>query len=255
MKIIIIEDETPAAKRLVSLLKKINPEIEILSVIDSVKGAVKWFRENDTPDLAFVDVQLADGTCFDIFEVTDPGCPIIFVTAYDEYTLKAFKLNSIDYLLKPVDSKELEQSIKKFKTLAQQAPHPTPVTELEKLLKDFKSISRKYKTRFLVKTGEAYNTILCSDISYFFIEDQLVHIITHEGKRHIIDNSLDDLEKALDPYMFSRINRQMIVSVSAIKSIHKWFNSRLRIELSPSFPDDVIVSREKVSDFKAWLDR
>jgi two-component system LytT family response regulator len=255
MKIVIIEDEAPAVKRLVSLLKKIDPEIEILSIIESVKGAVKWLRENKKPDLAFVDVQLSDGTCFDILEETDPGCPIIFVTAYDEYALKAFKLNSIDYLLKPVDSKELEQSLIKFKTLSQHALHSGSIIELEKLLKDFRSGIREYKTRFLVKIGEAYNTVLCADIAYFFIEDQLVHIITHEGKRHIIDNSLDDLEQLLDPHLFNRINRQMIISASAIKSIHRWFNSRLKVELLPAFSNDVIVSREKVTDFKTWLDR
>ncbi len=255
MKIVIIEDETPAAKRLVSLLKKINPEIDILSIIDSVKGAVKWFRANKKPDLAFFDIQLADGTCFDIFKETDPGCPIVFVTAYDEYALKAFKLNSIDYLLKPVDSNELEQSLEKYHNLNQQYIQSAPIQEIVTLLRDFRSNKKEYKSRFLVKIGDSLKAIPCTDIAYFYIEDQLVHLATHEGKRHIIDNSLDDLEQLLDPHLFNRINRQMIISARAIKSIHRWFNSRLKVELLPAFSEDVIVSREKVTDFKTWLDR
>ncbi|MGD9160949.1 MAG: LytTR family DNA-binding domain-containing protein [Desulfobacteraceae bacterium] len=255
MKIVILEDEAPAAKRLINQLNKIDPGTEIITVLESVDEAVKWFRKNEKPELAFLDVQLADGTCFDIFEETDPGCPIIFVTAYDEYALKAFKLNSIDYLLKPVDPEELEQSLKKFNDLRNQYQKSSSINELEALLKDFRSIRKEYKKRFLIKTGDSYHYVQCTDIAYFYIEDQLVHITTHTGKTHVIDNSLDDLEKDLDPGEFNRINRQMILSAGSIRSIHRWFNSRLKVELVPSFSKDVIVSREKVKDFKAWLDR
>lgn len=186
MKTIIIEDEYPAAKRLEEQLYNIDPAIEVLCVIESVDEAVKWFSENESPDLAFVDVQLADGTCFDIFKEIDPACPLIFVTAFDEYAIKAFKLNSIDYLLKPVDSKDLEQSLVKFNRLKGTDSPEASIPDFSVLLKDFRIISNKYKVRFLINIGESYHTVPCSDIAYIHIEDQLVRLTTSDRNTHII---------------------------------------------------------------------
>lgn len=252
MNILIIEDEPAAAKRLRKLLPAVDPAIEVMAAIDSVEDAIGWFQKNDPPDLAFVDVQLADGTCFEIFDAIDPGCPLIFVTAYDEYAIRAFKLNSIDYLLKPVDPKELKQAMEKFQRYGK--PTADPSSNLTALLAHLDAGNKAYKSRFLVKTRDAYYTVACGDLAYIFIENQLVYLVTRDGKHHPVDSSLDELEKVLDPSHFHRINRQMVVCADAVRSVSKWFNSRLILDLSPPHPGEVVVSREKVSGFKQWLD-
>ncbi len=252
MNILIIEDEPAAAKRLVKLLPAVDSSIEVTAVIDSVEDAIGWFQKNDPPDLAFADVQLADGTCFEIFDTIDPGCPLIFVTAYDEYAIRAFKLNSIDYLLKPVDPKELKQAIEKFHKYGKAATDTA--SNLTALLEHLDAGKKAYKSRFLVKTRDAYYIVSCGDLSYIFIADQLVYLVTRDGKHHLVDSSLDELEKVLDPAQFYRINRQMMVRADAVRSVSKWFNSRLILELSPPHSGDVVVSREKVGGFKQWLD-
>jgi DNA-binding LytR/AlgR family response regulator len=252
MNILIIEDEPAAARRLAKLLPAVDPAIKVTAAIDSVEDAIEWFRENDPPDLGFVDVELADGTCFEIFDHIDPGCPLIFVTAYDEYAIRAFKLNSIDYLLKPVDPKELKQAMEKFQRHGKPAEGTS--SNLTALLEHLDAGKKAYKSRFLVKTRDAYYTVSCGDLSYILIEDQLVYLVTRDGKHHPVDSSLDELEKVLDPTQFHRINRQMMVHADAVRSVSKWFNSRLILELSPAHSEEVVVSREKVSGFKKWLD-
>ncbi|MCP4023428.1 MAG: response regulator transcription factor [Desulfobacteraceae bacterium] len=255
MNIVIIEDEYAAVQRMKKLLTAMDPSTKILAVLEGVDDAVCWFKENDAPDLAFVDVQLADGICFEIFDAIEPECPLIFVTAYDQYAIQAFKVNSIDYLLKPVDSNELEQSIRKYHRVSQKGAMKNPGPELNALMNHLAAMKQEYKSRFLVKSGEAFHSISCLDLAYFFIEDQLVRLKTCKGKTYILDQSLDELEKALDPKQFHRINRQMVVHFSAIQSVHKWFNNRLKLSLSPAHKHDVIVSRKKVKLFKKWLDR
>lgn len=252
MNILIIEDEPAAAKRLVKLLPAVDSAIEVTAVIDSVEDAIGWFQQNDPPDLAFVDVQLSDGTSFEIFDSIDPGCPLIFVTAYDEYAIRAFKLNSIDYLLKPVDPKELKQAMEKFQRYGK--PAADTASNLAALLEHLDAGQKAYKSRFLLKSKDAYYTVSCGDLSYIFIEEQLVRLVTRDGKLHPVDSSLDELEKVLDPTQFYRINRQMMVRAEAVRSVSKWFNSRLILELSPPHTGEVVVSREKVSGFKRWLD-
>lgn len=252
MNILIIEDEPAAARRLRKLLPTVDSSLDVTAVIDSVEDAIVWFQKNNPPDLAFVDVQLADGTSFEIFDSIDPGCPLIFVTAYDEYAIRAFKLNSIDYLLKPVDPKELKQAIEKFERYGKAADDTA--LNLTALLEHLDAGKKKYKSRFLVKTMDEYYTVSCRDLSYILIEDQLVRLVTRDGKYHPVDSSLDELEKALDPAQFFRISRQMIVHADAVQSVSKWFNSRLILDLSPPHSGDVVVSREKVSGFKKWLD-
>ena len=252
MKILIIEDEIPAAKRLSNLVHQFKPEAKILEVIDSVEGAIKWLNTFEKPDLLFMDIQLSDGLSFDIFNHTEIQSPIIFTTAYDQYTLKAFKVNSVDYLLKPIDPDELEKAFLKFDKIFRQ-PQAYDQSAIENLLKVM--TQKDYKSRFVVKVGQQLTYISVEDISYFYSDDGLLCAKTNNGKRHILDYTLDQLEQVLDPSQFFRINRKIITRINAINKIHTYFNSRLKLELLPKTELEVIVSRDRVGDFKEWLDK
>lgn len=253
MRVIIIEDELAASKRLTKMIGKLDSEIEIEAVLDSVEDSIEWLNNNEDPDLIIVDIHLSDGLCFEIFEKVTTESPVIFTTAYDEYAVEAFKLNSIDYLLKPIDPNKLEKSLSKFKKLKEK--YGTGKTEkIEELLRHFQS-KQEYKSRFLVKSGQSFRAISITNIAYFFIENQIVFLMTDEKRKFIVENSLDELEKLLNPENFFRINRQMIISLKCISSINQYFNSRLKLSLKPDFGEsEVLVSRMKVSDFKKWLD-
>ena len=251
MKILIIEDEIPAAKRLRKLIDDQIVSAEVLDVIDSVEGAVQWLNTFKKPDLIFMDIQLSDGLSFDIFSQTEVVSPIIFTTAYDEYAVQAFKVNSIDYLLKPLDPEELNRAILKYKNLHQSDVSYDRVS-IQQLIN---SITQKeYKNRFLVKTGSQLSYIEAKDIAYFYSDEGLVYALTNVGKRYILDYTLEQLYDLLDPKEFFRINRKIIVKIDAIHRIHTYFNSRLKLELLPRTDLDAIVSRERVGDFKSWLD-
>ena len=252
MKILLIEDETPAAKRLSQLILKFRPNAQILEVIDSVEGAVKWLNTFETPDLLFLDIQLSDGLSFDIFTQTEIQAPIIFTTAFDQFTLKAFKVNSIDYLLKPIDPQELEKALKKYDHLFGKSLSYDPAT-ITNLLKSI--VKKNYKTRFLVKSGQQLSYISVKDIAYFYSEDGVLCTRLHNGKRHLLDYTLDQLEDLLEPDQFFRINRKIITHINAIHKIHTYFNSRLKVELLPKTDFEAIVSRDRVGGFKDWLDR
>lgn len=254
MKVLIIEDEPAAAKRLTKLLVNIEPSMEIIACIDSVEDAVTWFEIHEEPDIAFFDIQLSDGLCFEIFEEIQVDCPVVFTTAYEEYAIRAFKVNSIDYLLKPINPEELKATILKYNRLTGK-DILIPRERFNALLQYFDMEGSKYKSRFLIKTGDAYVPVPCKDVSYFCVEDQLIRLITKEGMRHVIDHSLDELETVLDPNRFHRINRQMIVAWDSIKSVHTWFNSRLKLELNPPYTENVIVSRTKAKNFRLWLEK
>ena len=251
MNCIIIEDEIPAAKRLSNLINQFRPTAEILEVIDSVEGAIKWLNTFEKPDLLFMDIQLSDGLSFDIFNHTEIQSPIIFTTAYDQYTLKAFKVNSVDYLLKPIDPDELEKSFLKFDKIYNH-PQSYDRSAIENLLQVM--TQKEYKSRFIVKVGQQLTYISVEDISYFYSDDGLLCAKTTNGKRHILDYTLDQLEQVLDPSQFFRINRKIITRINAINKIHTYFNSRLKLELQPKTELEVIVSRDRVNDFKKWLD-
>lgn len=252
MKTLIIEDERPAALRLKKLILECAPQAEILEVIDSVEAAVKWLNTFEKPDLIFMDIQLADGLSFDIFQQTTIKSPVIFTTAYDQYSLKAFKVNSVDYLLKPIDPEELKKAMDKFEEVYHQ-PQTYDASAIHKLLESIHS--KKYKERFLVKTGQEFSYIPINDIAYFYSEDKIVCAKNVNGKRHILDYTLDQLEECLDPDSHFRINRKYITKLSSISKINTYFNSRLKLELHPAPNDEVIVSRERVGNFKGWLDR
>ncbi|MCB0521554.1 MAG: response regulator transcription factor [Lewinellaceae bacterium] len=254
MKILLVEDEQPAAKRLASLLDEHCPEGEVLvDMLESVEASVKWLKSFPMPDLIFMDIQLADGLSFDIFKQVNVTAPVIFTTAFDQYTLAAFKVNSIDYLLKPIDPDELIAALQKFKRFFQKAA-PYDRSGLEQMLQSLLK-KEQYKERFLVKSGQHFLHVNVGDIAYFFSEDGVAFAQHSNGKKHIVEYTLDQLESALDPGQFFRINRQMIVRPEAIVKISTWFNSRLKLEMGPPCEANTIVSRERVNDFKNWLDR
>ena len=252
MKILIIEDEQPAAKRLAQLIQETVQHSEVLEIIDSVEYAVKWLKKEPAPDLIFLDVQLADGLSFDIFKQVEVKSPIIFTTAYDQYTLRAFKVNSVDYLLKPIDPQEFTKSIQKYKDYFQ-PQNDEQNAAFQQILTSLQQ--KEYKERFLVKMGQQLTYLTTTETAYFFSEDGLVQARHANGKKYFIDWSLDQLENVLDPKLFFRISRKVIIKIDAIGKINTWFNSRLKLELQPGIDFEVIVSRERVNDFKQWLDK
>ena len=251
MKVLIIEDEHHAALRLQSLIKKLVQTVDILAVLDSVEDSVEWFQSNQIPDLVFMDIQLADGISFSIFQEVEIQAPVIFTTAFDQYSLKAFKVNSIDYLLKPIDSSELHLALKKYQNIYHK-DSPAPYESLNQFLKNWDN-QKNYKERFLIKKKDKYSFILSNEIAYFFSEDSLTFIVTKNEKTHIFDQSLNKLEPLLNPKQFFRINRKKIVHINAIQSFQGYLNNRLKIELIPAPKEAAIVSREKMKAFKEWV--
>lgn len=249
MKVVIIEDEAPAARRLTGLIQECKPQAEIVAHFDSVETAVDWLQNNPAPDLAFMDIQLADGLSFDIFEATPVKCPVIFTTAYDEYAIKAFKVNSIDYLLKPIDKAELDNAFAKYYTLAQKPQNDT--IDIGELIKVFRPDT--YKSRFLVKQGQRLIPVGVDDIAYFYAEDKLVFMLTHAGNKYIVDYTVEQLESKLNPEKFFRTNRKVITSLDAVKDVHISFNGKLKIYLKPDLSEELFVSRERAPEFKNWL--
>ncbi len=249
MKVLIIEDESPAASRLERILRALEPTIELDRVIDTVEDSVDYFNENPKIDLIFMDIQLADGLSFEIFNRTKVTAPVIFTTAYDHYALKAFKVNSIDYLLKPVDETELKAAIEKYKN-----------TQLSGEAADLKSLlsavrgEHSFRKRFLVKTAGRLTFIPSDEVSYFFSEEGTTFIVNRANDRYLLEQTLEELEAQLDPGEFYRINRKMIVGSKSINRIEPYSNNRLSLTLHPAFAEEVIVSRHRTSDFKSWLD-
>lgn len=252
-KILIIEDEKPAAEWLQQLISKLDLEISILGVIDSVRGAVEWLRQNSAPDLVFMDIQLADGLSFEIFEQVKVPCPVIFTTAYEEYAVKAFKVNSVDYLLKPIAFDELEMAFQKFENQVKKEEKIQPVT-LDLLNKVREMLRKQYKTRFVIKVGEHLKSIPVEDIQFFYSLDKATFLCTSDFKTYIVDYSLDRISEMVDEHRFFRINRKYILSNQSIADIVFYSNSRLKIKLKKPDEESIIVSRDKVPAFKEWLD-
>lgn len=256
MTVLIIEDEKPAAKRLERLVQNHDDQIQVVGKLDSVKGAVRWFGENETPDLVFMDIQLADGLSFEIFEHVQVSAPIIFTTAYDEYALKAFKVNSIDYLLKPIDESELASAFEKLNNLtASTMSTQVGLNSMEQISQAVSMLTRQYKNRFIVKIGEHIKAISIDDILFFFSRDRATYCTTLEGKNYLLDYPLQEVSEMLDPNNFFQINRKYIISLNAVNDMVSFSNSRLKIILKHCADDDVIVSRERVQEFKSWLDQ
>ncbi|MBC8173202.1 MAG: response regulator transcription factor [Chitinophagales bacterium] len=249
LKVVIIEDEIIAAEYLERLIKEYDASISIIKKLDSVSTSTAWLANNEA-DLLFVDIHLADDLSFKIFEQIDIDTPVIFTTAYDQYAIKAFKLNSIDYLLKPIDKRELFAALDKFKSLRQNAP-----PDIRSLLQHLHATKLKYQERFLVSTGQKLKSLPVEEVAYFFAEQKLVFITASDGKQYIVDQSLDKLEPQLNPETFFRINRQFIVSFVSIKNMISYSKSRVKIELQPQTDKETIVSVERSSAFKEWLNK
>jgi DNA-binding LytR/AlgR family response regulator len=248
MKALIIEDEAPAARKLRNILREINPEIIVVDVLESVEEGTTYLQEQEHPDVIFCDIQLADGISFLIFEKVLPRCPVIFITAFDKYALRAFEVNSIDYLLKPYSKEQLEKSIKKLENRASKAD-----AGIKELVNDF--IPKKNKQRFLISKGDSLIPVNSNDIAYVYTEDKAVMIMTNVGQSYFINYSLDEVEQQLDENEFFRLNRQVISSLGSIAKISNYFNGKLKIELKPSFGGEILVSRVKAPVFKNWLER
>lgn len=251
MKVLIIEDEHLAADKLSRMLHQLDPDIEILAMLESVSESADWLASNIAPDLIFMDIQLDDGISFEIFDSVKVTTPIIFTTAYNEYAIKAFKVNSVDYLLKPYTPKDLKSAMDKYKTL-----HEEQHFQSEKFDHLYRQLVKSYKTRFFVKIGTHFHSVSVDDIACFFIRDRATFIKTVIGKNFDIDYSLDQVQKLVDPARFFRINRNYMINIDSIADIISYSSSRLKVVLKNfEHLDDLLVSREKTSDFKKWLDR
>jgi DNA-binding LytR/AlgR family response regulator len=249
IKILIIEDEEPAAERLVKMLLDIDTNIVVVGNTVSVKSSVKWFRENPLPDLILMDINLSDGHSFDIFKEVEISAPIIFITAYDQYAIDAFKLNSIDYILKPIKKEELRNALDKYKRMG-----TIQVQQVTSLLNTFKSNQDKeFQKRIVIRYGDTIKMIEITDIAYFYTEEKINFLCTHSDTRMPIDQNLDELEEILDPKIYFRINRQFIINISAIEKMLTWSKSRVKIILKPASEHETIVSTERSSHFKDWL--
>jgi two-component system LytT family response regulator len=250
MKAIIVEDETLAAQNLKGILNEIGT-LEIIATLESVSETIAWFTLYDSPDILFLDIHLADGSAFEIFDRVKIDCPVIFTTAYDEYALKAFKVNSIDYLLKPIDIKSVRKALEKYRRLT--AGSGNRDTDLQNLLTYFKK-NTVYKNNFLVPVkGDKLVPLNTDDIAYFFIDYGTVKSISLDNKTYNMDHTLDELEDMLNPEIFFRANRQFIISRKAIKDIDLWFNNRLSVNLKVSVPEKILVSKARVPEFKSWF--
>jgi len=255
MKVLIIEDEPFAQTELIRLLGNATSEAEIIGTLDSVETAISWFENNSEPDLVFLDIQLSDGLSFEIFEHVKFRCPVIFTTAFDEYAIEAFKLNSIDYLLKPIKPVALKQALDKYfgikETYKTRESFSISPEQVQQLL-NFRQPN--YKSRFIAKLGDTIRHIPVEDIAYFFADNNVVFLVAKNGSKQIIEYSLEELLGVLNPSRFFRLNRSYIVDIDSVKKVSKYFNSRLAIELTPKVESQILVSRIKVPDFLKWMD-
>ena len=249
MRIVIIEDEKPAAQKLQKAIIKCNGNIEVAAILGSTKDATAWLRENPLPELIFMDIELSDGLSFSIFEEVPITCPVIFTTAYDEYWQEAFEHNSIDYLLKPVLQEKLETALKKYETLKKY------FTLNYQKLQQWQSENNEYKKRFLVKRGADYISIKTEDIPYFYATHKLVCMVDNKNQKFILDQSLADIETRLDPSQFYRVNRKYLINITAIKLMETYSKGKLKLEVTPPVSEDIIVAQENVAAFKEWVGR
>lgn len=249
MKLLIIEDEKLAADRLKDLLHQIEPEAEILASLESVEESINWLAQNTPPDLIFMDIQLDDGISFEIFDAVNIEAPVIFTTAYNEYAIRAFKVNSVDYLLKPIGAEALKAALEKFRKI-----YPEKKVNVQ-ISKVFEELKKPWKTRFFVKVGIRFLSIPVEEISCFFVEERCSFLRTGTGKNYDLDFSLDQVQRKVDPAIFFRINRNFLINIEFISEMISYSSNRLKIKMKDFEHDGLVVSRDKVSEFKEWLDR
>jgi|SRR5687767_8600148 len=256
MKIFIVEDEELAVKKLQKTLRAIGDDLEVVGTADSIASAVAWLNEHPQPDLILMDIELSDGQSFEIFNLTDVKSPVIFTTSYDEFALKAFKVNSVDYLLKPIQKDELESALAKFRNMKQLfADKPEADVRISALVKELQHTlqHKEYRKRFLVKHMQKLQSIEVDRIAYFYSDDRLSFFKTLDDKKYILDYTIDEIENMLDPEQYFRINRAFLVSVKSIDQIQDYFGNRLKLNLKPLIDKEALVSRERVSEFKDWM--
>lgn len=252
MKVLIIEDENINANRLKRLLEELEPNLEILAVLDTVAGSIEWLHSNPMPDLITMDIRLADGISFSIFDEVAISCPILFTTAYDEYAIRAFKVNSIDYLMKPIEKNELENALAKYRAL------PKPASGNADIASVLKNLMNKptYRMRFLVAYRDGYKAVDVSDIDFIYSEFKTTHLFLKSTMTAIpVVQTMEELEQELDPEVFFRASRQVFIRAESIKTISNYFNAKLKIQLKNDIEREVIISREKAPLFKQWMDR
>jgi len=244
MNYIIIEDENPAANRLQRMVSEINPEHKLICIQESIDSSVEWLVNNPKPDFCFMDIELADGQSFEIFKRVKVEFPIIFTTAFDEYAAKAFRLNSVDYLLKPIKKEELEVALNRVSERMNRVPLEIP---------DFTKLRNEFQKRILIRYGDTLKALEISDAAYFYTENRINYMIARDGASYPLDMNLDQLDQVLDPQLFFRINRQFIINVESIRKMTAWSKSRLKLELNPACDIETIVSTERSPDFKTWI--
>lgn len=260
MQVLIVEDEPLAVKKLVRLLEEVAFDVKVVGTADGIRTTVEWLEANPAPDLIFMDIELSDGQSFEIFQRTRVKSPVIFVTSYDEFALQAFKVNSVDYLLKPVQKEDLANAIAKYRDLKLQYARDThPISaSIERLLMTLsggvgEGVKKEYRTRFLVKHLQKYVTVEVADIAYFWSEGRVNFFKNRAGQKYLVEYTMEEIEAMLDPRDWFRVSRQFLVSVPSVAEIHPFFNNRLKLHLKPQEPEEVTVSRERVADFKVWL--
>ena len=254
MNIFIIEDEPLAVQKITKLLIDVEPNTIIAGTADGIESSVEWLQSNPVPDLILVDIELCDGQSFEIFNLIDVQSPVIFTTSYDEYAIQAFRVNSVDYLLKPIKRNDLSRALQKYERFNYQQSTPIDISKLVKELKK-QNTPREFRSRFLVKQGQKLIPIDVDEIAYFFSEDSVSFFVNFQQVKYISDYSLEEIEQMLDPNLFFRISRQFIVGIKSIVQIHNYFNGKLKLELKPMNEREITVSRERVSDFKVWMGR
>jgi DNA-binding LytR/AlgR family response regulator len=249
MKALVIEDEILASKHLLQVLEEVG-DISVIAVLESITETIEWFRKNRQPDIVFMDIHLADGSAFEIFKTADITCPIVFTTAYDEYAMKAFKVNSIDYLLKPIETTDVQAALKKLKGLS---GSENMKSALNNFITSYGKTS-KYRKHFLIPSkGDKLIPVQTSDLGCFCIDTSIVKAFSVDGKTYRFDFTLDELEEMLDPELFFRANRQYIISRTAIRDIDLWFNSRLSVNLKIAVPEKILISKARIAEFKNWF--
>jgi len=253
VNVLLVEDEEYNLLMLKEMLHRLRPNWHVAAVCDSVKGTVAWLKDNPQPDLLFMDIQLADGLCFSIFEMTEVNGMVIFTTAYDNYAIRAFKVNSIDYLLKPFKDIDLETAINKFEKLSSRNTTKPGMYDFHELMETLRVGDKKYRKRFLISKGSGYVRLDADHIAYFYNTNRITTAVTFDNHSHVVDFALDTLEEQLDPDVFFRANRQLLVSVRAVERIENYFGGKLKLKLNPPLENDVLISRLKSGPFRQWL--
>ena len=253
MKVVVFEDEKLASERLIELIQELRPNAEILASLKSVEAGLMWLQNNEEPDLIVSDIQLLDGSSFEIFNQNPIKCPVIFTTAYDEYAIKAFQVNSVDYLLKPIQKQKLENALQKYDERTSSSSSQS--LDIDKIREAIQGSNVQYKSRFLVKYGQRIKAIPVEQIAYFYSQDKLTYLVTFEGKKLPLDQTLEELETVLNPDNYFRVNRKFIVHFDSVSDIHPYFKGRVKLDLQPESGEDIVISSDKTPLFKQWLDQ